>query len=114
MEAARESSAGFSRGEAARQGGCRVHPAIKAAFDAVSQVAPATGSRHWTERCRPGKLWRLEPLNVRSSEPAAPNPDFLWRNPDPKPHYDFVIVGLGADLDFLVGSSGAPIPRDSH
>ncbi len=30
-----------------------------------------------------------------SHEPAAPHPDFLWRNPDPKPSYDVVIVGGG-------------------
>ena len=29
------------------------------------------------------------------NEHAADNPDFLWRNPDPKPTYDVIIVGGG-------------------
>ena len=29
------------------------------------------------------------------SEPLPEHPDFLWRNPDPKPSYDVVIVGGG-------------------
>ena len=29
------------------------------------------------------------------NEHAAQNPDFLWRNPDPKPTYDVIIVGGG-------------------
>lgn len=29
------------------------------------------------------------------AQPLPDNPDFLWRNPDPKPHYDVVIVGGG-------------------
>ena len=29
------------------------------------------------------------------NEHAAHNPDFLWRNPDPKPTYDVIIVGGG-------------------
>jgi sarcosine oxidase subunit beta len=32
---------------------------------------------------------------VPASESAAHHPDFLWRNPDPKPSYDIVIVGGG-------------------
>ena len=26
---------------------------------------------------------------------SGEHPDFLWRNPDPKPSYDVVIVGAG-------------------
>ncbi len=32
---------------------------------------------------------------MHPNEHAAHNPDFLWRNPDPKPSYDVVIVGGG-------------------
>ena len=32
---------------------------------------------------------------MHPNEHAAHNPDFLWRNPDPKPSYDVLIVGGG-------------------
>ena len=32
---------------------------------------------------------------MHPNEHAAHNPDFLWRNPDPKPAYDIIIVGGG-------------------
>ena len=32
---------------------------------------------------------------MHPNEHAAHNPDFLWRNPDPKPSYDIIIVGGG-------------------
>ncbi len=32
---------------------------------------------------------------MHPNEHAAHNPDFLWRNPDPKPSYDVIIVGGG-------------------
>ena len=32
---------------------------------------------------------------MHPNEHAAQNPDFLWRNPDPKPSYDVIIVGGG-------------------
>ena len=32
---------------------------------------------------------------MHPSEHAARNPDFLWRNPEPKPAYDVIIVGGG-------------------
>ncbi len=32
---------------------------------------------------------------MHPNEQAAHNPDFLWRNPDPKPSYDVLIVGGG-------------------
>lgn len=38
---------------------------------------------------------RGEQYLVNPNEHAAHNPDFLWRNPDPKPGYDVVIVGGG-------------------
>ena len=32
---------------------------------------------------------------MHPNEHAAHNPDFLWRNPEPKASYDVVIVGGG-------------------
>jgi dihydroxy-acid dehydratase len=64
----------------------------------------------------PGRLIRLEvddaTLNQRRLQwTAPPGPLRGWA----KLYVDHVLqADEGADLDFLVGSSGAPIPRDSH
>ena len=64
----------------------------------------------------PGRLIRLEvddaTLSQRRAEWTAPSaPQRGWA----KLYVDHVLQAHeGADLDFLVGCSGAPIPRDSH
>jgi dihydroxy-acid dehydratase len=64
----------------------------------------------------PGRLIRLEVDDATLSErrlqwTPPPGPKRGWA----KLYVDHVLqADEGADLDFLVGSSGAPIPRDSH
>ena len=64
----------------------------------------------------PGRLIQLEvddaTLSQRRAQwTAPPAPQRGWA----KLYFDHVLQAHeGADLDFLVGSSGAPIPRDSH
>jgi L-arabonate dehydrase len=64
----------------------------------------------------PGRLIRLEVDDATLSQrrlqwTPPPGPKRGWA----KLYVDHVLqADEGADLDFLVGSSGAPIPRDSH
>jgi dihydroxy-acid dehydratase len=74
-------------------------------------------SGDWIELDTPGRTLTLDvtdgELAGRRAEWAPPEP--LWSRGYARLYHDHVLqADQGADLDFLVGASGADVPRHNH
>jgi L-arabonate dehydrase len=92
----------------------------------VLHVAPEAAAGGVLALVREGDLIELDVsnrrLNLDVDETELGRRRAAWKPPAPdsargyvKLYYDHVMqADRGADLDFLVGATGAPVPRESH